>query len=108
MESGPPKNFPLIFTWLGCLYGITGQHKKALEVIEKLDELSNHQYVGAYNTGLINLGKEKYDEAFKWFNTGIEQHDGILFSLKQKFKVLPVLKKGPRMDEIIAKLGLPE
>lgn len=108
LESVPVKNVPLIYAWLGCLYGITGQHEKALDVIEKLNELSNHQYVGAYNSGLIYLGMERYDEAFKWFNSGIDQHDGVLFFLKQKFKVLPGLKKDLRMDEIIAKLGLPD
>ena len=108
LESVPAKNVPLIYAWLGCLYGITGQLEKALDVIEKLKELGNQQFVGAYNTGLIYLGMGKHDEAFKWFNIGIEQHDGILMYLKQKFKVLPGLKKDPRMDEIIAKLGLPD
>ncbi len=108
LESVPVKNVPLIYAWLGCLYGITGQNKKALDVIDKLKELGNQQFVGAYNTGLIYLGLGKHDEAFRWFNIGIEQHDGILIYLKQKFKVLPGLKKDFRMDEIITKLGLPE
>jgi hypothetical protein len=37
-----------------------------------------------------------------------KQHDGLLFFLKKKFKVLPGLKKDDRMDELIAKFGLPE
>ena len=86
LESVPDKNVPLIYAWLGCLYGITCQNKKALDVIEKLKKLGNQQFVGAYNTGLIYLGMGKHDEAFKWFNIGIEQHDGILIYLKQKFR----------------------
>jgi tetratricopeptide (TPR) repeat protein len=75
----------------------------------KLKKLSNQQYVGAYNTGLIYLGMGRYDEAFNYFNLGIEQqHNGLLFFLKQNFRVLPGLKKDPRMEEIIAKLELPD
>ena len=71
--------------------------------------MAKKQYVGAYNIGLVYLGMGENDLAFEWFNKGCnEQHDGVLLFLKQKFKVLPGLKKDDRMDELIAKFGLPE
>ena len=97
------------YAWLGCVYGIIGEKKKANDIINKLWELGKNQYVGAYNIGLINLGMGENDLAFEWFNKGCdEQHDGALLFLKQKFKVLQGLEKDPRMDKLIEKFGLPD
>lgn len=68
-------------------------------------ELGKNQYVGFYNIGLIYLGMGENDLAFEWFTKGCdEQHDGVLLFLKQKFKILPGLKKDSRMDELIKKI----
>ena len=96
------------YAWLGCMHGIMGEKKKAEDILNKLRELGKNQYVGAYNIGLIYLGMGENNLAFEWFNKGCdEQHDGVLLFLKQKFKVLPGLKKDARMDELIEKFGLP-
>ena len=96
------------YAWLGCVYGLMGEEKKAKDIINKLWEMGKNQYVGAYNIGLIYLGMGENNLAFEWFNKGCdEQHDGALLFLRQKFKVLQGLKKDPRMDDLIKKFGLP-
>jgi serine/threonine-protein kinase len=96
------------YAWLGCIHGIMGEKDKAKDILDKLSEMGKNQYIGAYNNGLIYLGMGEHDLAFKWFNWGCDkQHDGALLFLKQKFKLLPGLKKDARMDELIKKFNLP-
>ena len=108
LELATGQKMPVTYAWLACVNGILGEKEKAKDILNKLLELGKNQYIGAYNIGLIYLGMGENDLAFEWFNKGCdEQHDGILFFLKQKFKVLQGLKKDARMDELIAKFGLP-
>lgn len=108
-ELSTRAKLPLTHAWLGCVLGIMGEKEKAQSVINTLHEMGKHQHIGAYNLGLIYLGMGENDKAFEHFNIGCDkEHDGILLFLKQKFKLLPGLKGDPRMDDIVAKFGLPD
>jgi TolB-like protein/class 3 adenylate cyclase/Tfp pilus assembly protein PilF len=97
-------SFTLCF--LGCMYGTMGDEVKAKEILDEIIEISNHQFAGNFDIGLVYVGMGKQDEAVKWMEMAVEQHEGMCVKLKQFAKHIPWFNTDPRMHALFKKVGL--
>ena len=93
---------------LGNLYGRTGRKPQALEMLERLDELSSQgKYVSPALKAWIYSGLNDKDEAILWLTKGYETRahrmglDIIDFSF-----IFEPIADNPRFKELLRKMNL--
>src|ERR1035437_5542647 len=69
-------------SYLGLIYGLMREKVKTREVLEKMENLRNTQWVGNYDIGVVYLALGEFDNAFQYFEKAIEKHEGITLFLK--------------------------
>jgi TolB-like protein/Flp pilus assembly protein TadD len=91
---------------LGCTYAAAGKCAEAREILRRLEELSRHKHVSAYEIGVIHLALGDTERAFLWLGRALEERSAWL----------PYLRVDPRLDavrqdsrylELVASLGFP-
>jgi TolB-like protein/Tfp pilus assembly protein PilF len=82
-----------------------GNKKDAKSELEKF--IKDYGAAGAYQIGMLCIQLEDFDAGFEWLNKSMEHRDGGISDAKFD----PLLKPAhgdPRMEELLAKLDLPE
>ena len=69
-------------------------------------EISNHQHVGNFDIGFVYVGMQEKEEAIKWLERAVEEHEGMCVKLKQYAKYVSWFNTDPRMQAIFKKVGL--
>lgn len=94
---------------LGTVYGMMGEKSKALEVLEKMENLKSIQWVGDYEISTIYFTLREFDLAFHFLEQAIDRKEGNLFFFKYFVSDLHALRlaKDPRTEQILIRLGLP-
>ena len=93
--------------YLGYAYCITGQKDKALEILNKLDELPKPDYDPTYGKALISAGMGEIDRTFIYINDLVQKKNPTIVWIK----VLPqfdILHTDPRYKALCKKMGFPE
>ena len=54
--------------WLGYVYASAGERGKALDILQRLKNLSKQQYVSPYQIAVIYTGLGEKDHAFEWWD----------------------------------------
>ncbi|MEP6789407.1 MAG: tetratricopeptide repeat protein [Acidobacteriota bacterium] len=99
-------NSPWLSGFRGYVYASAGKKTEAQKILDELKELSNHQYVPAYNVSFIYAGLNDKDKAFELLNKGFETHSG-LSPIKVETS-LSSLRDDPRYKDLLKRMNLPE
>jgi tetratricopeptide (TPR) repeat protein len=91
--------------FLGSAYALSGNIKKAQEILDELIDLSRNRYISPLSiAGLYNsLGQKNL--SFKWLEKGYEIRDHWMISLK----VAPMwdgFREDPRFKDLLKRIGL--
>lgn len=95
----------LILGLLGYGYGVAGCDDKARQILARLEELSQSQYVAPVSRGLVHIGLGEQDAAFQWLDQAAAIHDSLLCYLD----VMPCydpLKHDARFPALRRHMGL--
>lgn len=99
---------PLCLSYVGCLYGLTGDREKAQQVLHELQTLSAKKYVQRYCFAMVYAGLGEMDRAFEWLEKAYEQREGVLVLLKPMPLMIPGLEADPRWPGLLGRIGLLE
>ena len=98
----------LSLSYLGCLYGMTGQINKAQEILSELKKLAKKGHIGSFYFGILYAGLKDMDKTFEYLQVAGKERTGLLIFLDCITRnMLPHLKNDPRYKPYIAKVGIP-
>ena len=92
---------------LGHGYAVSGEGKKARQILAELDKLSLHKYVRAYAIALVAVALGQKDKALHWIEKAINQRDIYLILLRNERRFDP-LRSDPRFQSLLRRLHFPE
>lgn len=90
---------------LGIIEDLRGNRNEALKILNELHELAKFKQVSHVFIGIFCTVLDRFDEAFAWFEKGLEKHDHLLIFLQ----VDPLLEKlhlDKRYPVLLKKIGL--
>ena len=91
-----------------CIYGwvlaMSGEKEKAEQVLFELKERVKPGFVPAFAVTIIYLGLGDKENAFEWFEKGIEQRDPALFHIKASPEA-DILRSDPRYTALLKKMN---
>jgi len=91
--------------FLGMAYGLSGQEKKAKEVIQHLEELSQDRFVSPFDIMLVYLGLNNMDKTFEYLEKAVEIRASFLVFLKQ-YPTFDTVRSDPRGQAFLKRIGL--
>jgi tetratricopeptide (TPR) repeat protein len=94
---------PWVAGWLGYAYGATGDHARALAVIEELKHKSLHGYVPPFNLAVVYLGMGDKGRAMDYLEQAFSAHSEWLELLKMD-RIFDPLRKKPRFIALMKKV----
>lgn len=89
----------------GCILALSGQKDEAEKVLFELKERAELGFVPSFAVMLIYIGLGDKDNAFEWFENGIEQRDPALFHIKASPEA-DILRSDPRYEALLKKMNL--
>jgi adenylate cyclase len=89
----------------GCVLGMSGDKEKAEQVLFELKEQAKLGFVPACAVIFIYIGLGDKENAFEWFEKGIEQRDPALFHIKGSPEA-DILRSDPRYKALLKKMNL--
>ena len=69
---------PVFIAALSYAYGLTGDHARALALLDELEEQSKRQYVSPYAKALVYIGLNQKDQVFAWLEKAFEERSEML------------------------------
>jgi len=102
MGSGNSK----VISLRGYVLAKIGRVEEAREVATALEELAKTGYMPACAIAMVYAGLGEVNEAFRWLERAIEEHDVHLSSLPADAK-WDVLRSDRRFAEVLRRCGLP-
>jgi TolB-like protein/Tfp pilus assembly protein PilF len=91
--------------FLGMAYGLSGQEKKAKEVIQHLEELSRERFVSPFDIMLVYLGLNNMDKTFEYLEKAVDIRASFLVLLKQ-YPIFETVRSDPRGQAFLKRIGL--
>jgi tetratricopeptide (TPR) repeat protein len=91
---------------LGHLYGVSGQTREAMRVIEELKRLSAKRYVNPFEIALIYVGLGDKDHAFEWLESAFRERSDLLVYLNVDPRLDPI-RSDPRFADLVRRVGIP-
>ncbi len=102
----PSKDNPLVIAALGHAYALSGNRKRAQELLAELKQLSKKRYVSGYDMAVIYSGLREPDQAFAWLEKAYQDREGSLVYLKVEPWLDPI-RSDRRFPELVRRVGLP-
>jgi adenylate cyclase len=93
------------FVWINC---ITGNFDKARILMNELKERSKSEYVSHALSAVSAAYLTDLDEAFDYLEIAYDERDPSLILLKYEPWVPDILKKDPRFQKILNRIGFPQ
>jgi tetratricopeptide (TPR) repeat protein len=97
---------PLCEALLGWALAVTGERAAAVRILDELRERRLRGYCSAVLIGWVHSGLGQPEEAFRWFETAIEDRDLMVVTLGV-FPLADPLRTDPRFQQLLLKIGLP-
>jgi TolB-like protein/Tfp pilus assembly protein PilF len=95
----------LTLSQVGIICALSGRREKAVEVLAKLEVLSDTKYVSPFLVALIHTGLGDRDRAFAWLEKACDEKDHWVETLKVH-PTLDPLRGDEKYGEILARTGL--
>jgi TolB-like protein/DNA-binding winged helix-turn-helix (wHTH) protein/Flp pilus assembly protein TadD len=93
-------------TGVGYGYAVTGRRAEAHRVLDKLNELSKHQYVSPIWRVKIYAGLEEKDKAFEWLEKAYEDHSIVSVGYIKTNPMFDPLRSDPRFADLLRRTNL--
>jgi tetratricopeptide (TPR) repeat protein len=90
---------------LGQAYALSGKKREALEILDKLTELSKRSYVSPYYMALVHTALGNLDQAFAWLGRACEERSSFLFFLKVE-PSFDSIRSDPRFRDLERRMKL--
>lgn len=97
-------DYPLSLAALSYSLAVSGRKTESMELLNKLDTISQERYIPALYFALIYMGLGDNDQAFHWIERGIEERSGYLLYFNVDPKV-DHLRSDPRFKEVLKEIG---
>ncbi len=98
---------PALLSSLAWVYGLAGRKHEAQRLIDELNEIARHRYVGPSLFVSAYLGIGDKDAALTWMERGIEEQDQELISPKIDPSLDP-LRSDPRFQALVRRMNFPQ
>lgn len=95
------------FGLLGYCYGMVGERKKALEILEHFDKIVTQKYISPYNRAAIYNGLGDQDRTFAELEKALAENSIWLVWLAVDY-IFRNLHSEPRFTELLEKLNFPQ
>ncbi|MDT4898956.1 MAG: eukaryotic-like serine/threonine-protein kinase [Acidobacteriota bacterium] len=99
------NNDPHVLALLGHAYAASDKREEALRILDQLQEMSNQNYVPAYNFVILYAGLGERDEAFQWLEKSYQDHASRM-TILQVDPFLDPLRSDPRFAALVQRVGL--
>ena len=93
-------------TGVGYGYAVTGRRAEAHRVLDKLNELSKHQYVSPIWRVKIYAGLEEKDKAFEWLEKAYEDRSIVSVGYIKPNPMFDPLRSDPRYVDLLRRTYL--
>jgi TolB-like protein/DNA-binding winged helix-turn-helix (wHTH) protein len=93
-------------TGLGYGYGVTGKRAEAQKVLDRLNELSKHEYVSAVWRAKIYSGLEEKGKAFEWLEKAYEDRSIVTVGLIKTNPMFDPLRSHPHFTDLLRRTNL--
>jgi eukaryotic-like serine/threonine-protein kinase len=90
--------------WLAYAYASAGERAKALEILQRLEQLSKRQYVSPYQIAVIYTGLGDKDRAFEWWDKARKAGFDLVYL--NAWPTNDNICDDPRFRELLQKMGL--
>jgi tetratricopeptide (TPR) repeat protein len=97
---------PGALTGLGYGYAVTGRRADARKVLDKLNELSKHEYVSPVWRAKIYAGLEEKDRAFEWLEKAYEDRSIVTVGYIKPNPMFDPLRSDPRYADLLRRTNL--
>ncbi len=101
-----PDAAPYINGEIGYIYALQGKRREALDMVNKLQELSRRTYVDPKYIADIYVGLGEKDIAIIWLEKAYEQHSPVIAGLRVNWRY-DSIRSDPRFADLIRRAGLP-
>lgn len=91
---------------LGHIYALQGRRREALEIVKKLQQLSQQTYVDPRYIANIYVALGEKDLAFVWLEKAYEEHSPAIAGLKTYWVYEPI-RSDPRFLDLVRRVGIP-
>jgi len=91
---------------LGHIYALQGRRREALEVVSRLQQLSQRTYVDPRYIANIYVALGEKDLAFVWLEKAYEEHSSTIPGLKTSWVYDPI-RSDPRFADLVRRVGIP-
>jgi eukaryotic-like serine/threonine-protein kinase len=85
-----------------------GDKDAAVRLLAELEELSQHRHVPSYWRAFLYLSLGNRDEAVRWLEQGIADHDGVTIGMIKIDPWLDPLRGDPRFEALVQKVVGPK
>ena len=92
---------------IGRSQAAAGRDSDALETVEKLKRLRTESYSSALPIAEVYASLGDLDQAFEWIDTAVEERAGLIGNIKHPVIFAP-LRKDPRYDALVRRIGFPD
>src|SRR6516225_1266292 len=82
----------------------SGDKDAAVRLLAELEELSQHRYVRSYWRALLCISLGNREEAVRWFEQAVADHDGLSITTIKVDPLLDPLRSDPRFDALVQKV----
>jgi tetratricopeptide (TPR) repeat protein len=82
----------------------SGDKEAAVQMLAELDELSQHRYAPAYSRTLLYLSLGNREQAIRWLEQAIADHEGLSIALIKVNPMLDPLRGDPRFEALVQKV----
>jgi TolB-like protein/Tfp pilus assembly protein PilF len=93
---------------LANIKALSGDKEAAVRMLAELEELSRHRYVRSYWRALLYLSLGKRDEAIRWLEKGVADHEGLEIAWIKVDPLLDPLRGDPRFEALVQKVVGPK
>jgi TolB-like protein/DNA-binding winged helix-turn-helix (wHTH) protein/Tfp pilus assembly protein PilF len=93
-------------TGVGYGYAVTGRRAEAQKVLDKLNELSKHEYVSPVWRAKIYAGLEEKDRAFEWLEKAYEDRSIVSVGFMKPNPMFDPLRSDPRYADLLRRTNL--
>jgi hypothetical protein len=90
---------------LGHAYAASGKTAEAKQVLSDLQQVQEQRYVSPYTVAAIYTALGDQDQAFKWLDTAVAEHDIWLMNLKVD-PVFAKLRNNRKFTDLLARIRL--
>lgn len=92
---------------LGFAYAVSGKHDEARGILASFEKLQEQGKVPSGSVAVLLGALGETNEAFAWLEKAYREHDPQLTYLKAGRRFEP-LRKDPRFEQLVRRLGLPD